>query len=107
MAIPSNRSGNFSQGNPCGWRALFLESLCGTLTVAWYLVALAERSIFSALTHLTDFTDAFLDGPTRDGGQFDVPVSTTPAYRATSTRNEILLGSKGASFMRGTPSHLQ
>jgi hypothetical protein len=70
VAIPFNGSGSFPERNPSGWRAFFLESLCGTLTVTWYIFALAERSTFRVLTHLTNFTDAFSDDPTRDGGQF-------------------------------------
>lgn len=70
----ANSTGQFpkSQTNPCQWRAFLLESLCGILTIAWYLFALAERFTFRALTRLTKFADAFSDDPSKGAGEFSV-----------------------------------
>jgi len=72
MAIPFNRSGSYSQTHPCAWRAFLLESLCGLLTIVWYLFALAERLTFKGLTRLSRFTDSFSNDPTKGAGQFNV-----------------------------------
>ncbi|MFZ2020303.1 MAG: hypothetical protein WBA18_03200 [Terracidiphilus sp.] len=72
MAFPSNRSGSFSQTHPCAWRAFLLGSLCGILTIIWYLFALAERLTFKGLTRLSRFADSFSNDPTKGAGQFNV-----------------------------------
>jgi hypothetical protein len=74
MSTPSKRSRSVSQfqTSVCGWREFLLESLCGVLTVAWYLLALAERSTFQGLRRLTRFADALSDDPSNSGDQFDV-----------------------------------
>ena len=72
MGIPSNKSSIISQVKSGGWRIFLLEYLCGVLTVAWYLFALAERSTFRVLTSLTKYADSFSDDPSRGGGEFCV-----------------------------------
>ena len=74
MLIPSRNSGDFTQSRtkPCQWRAFLLESLCGILTVTWYVFALAEKSTFSGLTRLTKFADAYSEDPGKGGGEFSV-----------------------------------
>lgn len=90
MVIPSNRSGGLpqSQTSPSQWRAFLLESLCGILTLTWYLFALAEGSSFRGLTRLTKFAEAFSDDPSRGGGEFGVLIdeaesSFEPRYDRT------------------------
>ena len=69
MVTPTYSSGSFSQMNPSAWQAFLLESLCGILTITWYILVLAERLRFNVLAGLTSLTDALSDDPSggRDG----------------------------------------
>jgi hypothetical protein len=114
MAFPSNRSGNFSQATPCAWRAFLLESLCGILTIVWYLFALAERWTSRGLARLTKFADTFSNDPTRGAGQFNVlfdeaesafaldhDLTYAPCYEfepVKTNRSQIAHRRPGASF---------
>ena len=72
MVSPTYRSGSFPQINSSAWQAFLLESLCGILTIAWYILVLSERLTFNVLTGLTSLTDALSDDPNRGRDEFRV-----------------------------------
>jgi hypothetical protein len=41
-----------SQLQVYGWRALCIEFLCGVVAIVWYVLALAELTVFRGLTRL-------------------------------------------------------
>ena len=56
-AVGKSSKSNFhsqSQLQAYGWRAFFVEFLCGMVAIAWYLLFLAERAMLRGLTQLEE-----------------------------------------------------
>jgi hypothetical protein len=54
------------------WHEFLIESLCGMLTVTWWLFALAERSTLRGLRRLTQLADALSHEPDKGADSFGV-----------------------------------
>ena len=74
MVKPSNGSLRFpqSQTQTYDWRTFFLEFLYGLFLVAWYLLALAEMSMFRGLTWLGRFITPASGDLSKGGGRRNV-----------------------------------
>ena len=60
-AVGKSSKSNFysqSQLQAYGWRACFVEFLCGMVAIAWYLLFLAERAMLRGLTQLEEIAAA-------------------------------------------------
>jgi hypothetical protein len=52
MAWNESNTYSRSQVQAYGWRAFFLEFLCGMIAIAWYVIFLAERTMLRWLARL-------------------------------------------------------
>jgi hypothetical protein len=70
VATPLNGSSSFpqSQMQKYGWRTFVLEFLHGSLTIAWYLLALVEMSMLIGLTRFGEFVADSSDDLSKDNG---------------------------------------
>jgi hypothetical protein len=74
VLTPANGSSGFPQSpkHKYDWRTFVLEFLHGSLTIAWYVVALVEMSMLIGLTRFGKFVAASSDDLSRDEGGHNV-----------------------------------